>query len=46
MNIGLYNLNDVFDVKYALNNSYPQGMFIPKDHHYNANNKRKKGKKK
>ena len=24
----------------------PQGIFIPKDHHYNANNKRKKGKKK
>ena len=23
-----------------------QGIFIPKDHHYNANNKRKKGKKK
>ena len=24
----------------------PQGIFIPRDHHYNANNKRKKGKKK
>ena len=24
----------------------PQGIFIPKDHHYNTNNKRKKGKKK
>ena len=24
----------------------PDGKFIPKDHHYNANNKRKKGKKK
>lgn len=24
----------------------PKGIFIPKDHHYNANNKRKKGKKK
>lgn len=24
----------------------PNGKFIPKDHHYNANNKRKKGKKK
>ena len=24
----------------------PQGIFIPRDHHYNANNKRKKGKEK
>lgn len=24
----------------------PQPIFIPRDHHYNANNKRKKGKKK
>lgn len=24
----------------------PQGIFIPRDHHYNANNKRKRGKKK
>lgn len=24
----------------------PKGIFIPRDHHYNANNKRKKGKKK
>ena len=24
----------------------PQGIFIPKDHHYNANNTRKKGKNK
>ena len=24
----------------------PKAVFIPKDHHYNANNKRKKGKKK
>ena len=24
----------------------PQGIFIPRDHHYNANNKRKKGKRK
>lgn len=24
----------------------PQGIFIPREHHYNANNKRKKGKKK
>lgn len=23
-----------------------KGIYIPKDHHYNANNKRKKGKKK
>ena len=24
----------------------PQAIFIPRDHRYNANNKRKKGKKK
>ena len=24
----------------------PQGIFIPRNHHYNANNKRKKGKNK
>ena len=24
----------------------PNGKFIPREHHYNANNKRKKGKRK
>ena len=33
-----------YDVPY--NMSIVKVFFIPKDHHYNANNKRKKGKKK
>ena len=33
------------ELKFVLR-KYPKAMFIPKDHHYNANNKRKKGKKK
>ena len=41
---GLYNIDDV--PRYVMKGCYPKGMFIPKDHHYNANNKRKKGKKK
>ena len=44
MNLGFYNIQDLKNVM-SINN-YPKGMFIPKDHHYNANNKRKKGKKK
>ena len=43
---GLYNIDDVLDTRYVMESCYPKGMFIPKDHHYNANNKRKKRKKK
>lgn len=34
------------EVKMPAWETTPKGIFIPKDHHYNANNKRKKGKKK
>ena len=34
------------EVKMPAWETAPQGIFIPKDHHYNANNKRKKGKNK
>ena len=34
------------EVKNPVWETAPQGIFIPRDHHYNANNKRKKGKKK
>ena len=34
------------EVKMPAWETIPQGIFIPRDHHYNANNKRKKGKKK
>ena len=34
------------EVKMPAWETTPQGIFIPRDHHYNANNKRKKGKKK
>ena len=39
---------DIHDVYYSLPYNMPmsKGIFIPKDYHYNANNKRKKGKKK
>ena len=41
----LGNINDIYYIlHYNMSNS--KGVFIPKDHHYNANNKRKKGKKK
>lgn len=44
MNLGFFNIQDF---KYITSvDNYPKGMFIPKDHHYNANNKRKKGKRK
>ena len=41
-NIDIHNV--YYDLSYNMSNS--KGVFIPKDHHYNANNKRKKGKKK
>ena len=41
-NIDIHNV--YYDLPYNTSNS--KGIFIPKDHHYNANNKRKKGKKK
>lgn len=34
------------EVKNPVWETAPQGIFIPRDHHYNANNKRKKGKRK
>ena len=34
------------EVKNPVWETIPQGIFIPRDHHYNVNNKRKKGKKK
>ena len=33
------------EVKMPAWETIPQGIFIPRDHHYNASNKRKKGKK-
>ena len=34
------------EVKNPALETIPQCIFIPRDHHYNANNKRKKGKNK
>ena len=41
-------LGNIHDIYYPLSYNMPmsKGIFIPKDHHYNANNKRKRGKKK
>ena len=33
------------EVKMPVWETAPQGIFIPRDHHYNDSNKRKKGKK-
>ena len=38
--------HDIPEVKMPGLTTIPQGIFIPRDHHYNTNNKRKKGKKK
>ena len=38
--------NNFTEVKMPELKTIPQGIFIPRDHHYNANNKRKKGKEK
>ena len=39
---------DINGIYYPLHYNKPmsKGIFIPRDHHYNVNNKRKKGKKK
>lgn len=47
----MYSVLDAFieyqcAVKAVFPRDVPNGMFIPKKHNYNANNKRKKGKKK
>ena len=44
--MNLYPYNNCSELKIVCPKYTPKGMFIPKDHHYNANNKRKKGKKK
>lgn len=38
--------NNFTEVKMPAWETISQGIFISRDHHYNANNKRKKGKKK
>ena len=38
--------NNFTEVKMPEWITIPQGIFIPRDHHYNDSNKRKKGKKK
>ena len=35
--------NNFTEVKMPEWETIPQGIFIPRGHHYNANNKRKKG---
>lgn len=38
--------HNIPEVKMPAWQTTPQGIFIPIDHYYNANNKRKKGNKK
>lgn len=41
-------LGNIHDIYYPLPCNMPmsKGVYVPKGHHYNANNKRKRGKKK